>query len=146
MKRRSSISLTTEELDKLVADGKIRSYNETKLRKPETIAAAPVKRKSKFNNEKKEVDGIVFDSIKEANRYRELLLLLKAGEIGLLRRQVEYELNPNGNFSYRYVADFIYMTKEGREVVEDCKGFRTREYLKKRRLMKKIYNITIFET
>lgn len=104
------------------------------------------KKKSKYNNTKTEVDGIVFDSVKEANRYKELRLLLKIGEIGLLKRQVEYELNPGGTYSMKYVSDFEYIiTATGEHIVEDVKGFRTREYLKKRRLMKKVHGITIKE-
>jgi len=104
------------------------------------------KMKSKYNNSKTEVDGIVFDSVKEANRYKELRLLLKAGVIGLLKMQVEYELNPGGTHSLIYQSDFEYIiTATGEHVVEDVKGFRTRVYLKKRRLMKKVHGITIKE-
>lgn len=104
------------------------------------------KKKSKYNNSKTEVDGIVFDSTKEANRYKELRLHLKAGEIGLLKRQVEYELNPGGTYSLKYISDFEYIiTSTGEHVVEDVKGFKTREYLKKRRLMKKVHRIVITE-
>lgn len=103
------------------------------------------KKRSKYGNKKTEVDGIRFDSEREAKRYKQLLLLQKAGEIGLLRRQVDYELNEGGTHSLKYRADFVYMTKDGVEVVEDSKGCRTREYLKKRRLMKSIYGIEIKE-
>lgn len=110
------------------------------LEKPEK------KKRSKYGNSKTEVDGIKFDSEKEANRYKELRLLLKAGEIGLFRMQVEYELNPGGTHSLKYVADFVYIiTATGETVVEDVKGFRTREYKKKRRLMKKVHRIVIKE-
>lgn len=102
---------------------------------------------SKYRNKKTEIDGIVFDSVKEANRYKELLILLKVGEIGQLELQVPYELNEGGEFSYKYVADFVYIdARTGQKIVEDTKGCRTREYLKKRRLMKKIYGIVIHET
>lgn len=102
---------------------------------------------SKYRNKKTEVDGIVFDSAKEATRYKELLILLKAGEIGHLELQVPFELNEGGEFSYKYVADFVYLdARTGQKVVEDTKGHRTREYLKKRRLMKKIYDIIILES
>lgn len=104
------------------------------------------KKRSKYGNTETEVDGVKFQSKKEANRYRELLLLLKTGEIGILRMQVEYELNPGGTHSLRYVADFVYIiTKTGEEVVEDVKGWRTKEYRKKRRLMKKVHGIVIKE-
>ena len=93
------------------------------------------------------MDGIIFDSEKEANRYRELSFLLKAGVIGLLERQVEFELNEGGTHSLKYIADFVYLRADtGEKVVEDCKGFRTKEYRKKKRLMREVHNIQIFET
>ena len=105
-----------------------------------------VKKKSKYNNIKATDEfGNEYDSKKEANRAKELRLLLKAGEIAFLARQVEYELNPNGSYSYKYISDFEYMTKEGIKVVEDCKGFKTTEYKKKKKLMKKIHGIEIKE-
>lgn len=106
----------------------------------------PVK-KSKYGNSKKEVDGIIFDSEREARRYGKLKIKLKAGLIGLFRRQVEYELNPGGTHSLKFIADFVYRDSvTGEEIVEDCKGWRTREYIKKRRLMKKVHGIIILET
>jgi hypothetical protein len=93
------------------------------------------------------VDGIVFDSEREANRYKQLSFLLKAGVIGLLERQVAFELNEGGTHSLKYVADFVYVRQDtGERIVEDCKGFRTKEYRKKKRLMRQVYNIKIFET
>lgn len=106
----------------------------------------PVRKKSKYGNNKKEVDGIVFHSEKEANYYKNTLKpLLKAGEIGLLEFQVPFELNEDGKFSYKYFADFTYYDKTGERKVIDVKGFRTREYKKKRRLMLKVHGITIIE-
>jgi hypothetical protein len=103
-------------------------------------------KRSKYNNRKTEVDGIEFDSEKEADRYKDLLLMVKAGEIGMLERQKEYELNPGGTYSYKYKCDFRYIEmKTGEKVVEDVKGFRTREYKKKKQLMKKVHGITIKE-
>lgn len=103
--------------------------------------------KSKFGNNKKEIDGILFDSEKEARRYGELKLLLKVGEIGLLELQVPYELNEGGTHSLKYIADFVYRdAKTGEKIVEDTKGFKTKIYLKKRRLMLKLHGIKIKET
>ena len=107
--------------------------------------AAPVK-KSKYGNKKTEVEGIVFDSVKEAKYYKTLLLLKKAGKIGLLELQVPYELNEGGTHSLKYVADFVYVDSEtGKKVVVDVKGMRTREFIKKRRLMLKMHGIKIKE-
>lgn len=104
-------------------------------------------KKTKYNNSKTEVNGIKFDSAKEANRYKDLILLQKAGHIGMLELQVPYELNEDGTFSYKYVADFVYIdTMTGAKIVEDVKGFRTEEYKKKRKLMAKVHGIIIKET
>lgn len=106
---------------------------------------APLK-KHKYGANKTEVNGIVFDSKKEANRYKELLLLLKAGQIGMLQLQVPYELNEGGTHSLKYIADFVYVDAfTGQTVVEDAKGYRTKEYLKKKRLMLKVHGIKIHE-
>lgn len=104
-------------------------------------------KKSKYGNKKTVVDDIVFDSIKEAERYRELKLMQKAGLIGLIELQVPFELNENGSYSYKYIADFCYVDmKTGERIIEDVKGMRTREYLKKKKLMKKVFNIEVKET
>lgn len=102
--------------------------------------------RNKYHNKKMMVDGIVFDSKKEAYRYQELSLLLKSGEISDLQLQVKYQLIPaqrepdsltttgkvkKGKLIERecsYIADFVYKNKDGETVVEDTKGFRTEKY------------------
>lgn len=104
------------------------------------------KPKSKYRNTKTEVNGIKFDSAKEAAHYKKLLLLQKAGKIGLLELQVPYELNAGGTYSLKYIADFVYTDSQtGRKHVVDVKGYRTAEYKKKRKLMLKVHEITIEE-
>src|SRR5688572_7938453 len=94
-----------------------------------------VEPKSKYGNKKVVVDGIAFDSRKESRMYIKLKRLQLAGEIQNLELQVHYELNPNGAFSYKYVADFKFIDKRtGITTVMDVKGFKTREYKKKKRL------------
>lgn len=109
--------------------------------------------RTKYNNKKVTVNGQVFDSKKEANRYKELRLLEKAGEIYDLRRQVKFKLIPTqrdevtGEVVERecsYKADFVY-EKAGETVVEDVKGFRTKEYIIKRKLLLYQYGIRIKE-
>lgn len=106
---------------------------------------------TKYGNEKTEVDGIVFDSQKEANRYRELKMLEKAGEISGLKLQEKYELIPaiyeDGVRIQRavyYVADFVYR-ENGEEIVEDVKGMKTEVYKLKKKLMRWRYGIEIRE-
>lgn len=92
-------------------------------------------------------DGVWHDSQKEAMRWDELRLLHRAGAIQDLRRQVRYEVIPkqDGERPVYYVADFVYK-ENGKEVVEDCKGYRTDVYKLKRKLMMLVYGIKILET
>jgi hypothetical protein len=107
---------------------------------------------SKYGNRKIKVDGITFDSIREANRYQELKLAERAGAIKCLSRQVTYKLIPAAKTrtgktvqGISYVADFVYLDDQGREVVEDVKGFRTDVYKIKKKLMLWLYGIEIQE-
>lgn len=102
------------------------------------------RKKSKYNNQKLEIDGHLFDSKKEARRYIELRIMLTAGIIQNLLLQVPYELNEGGSHSLKYISDFEY-DKEGRHIVEDAKGYKTKIYLKKKRLMEKVHGIKIVE-
>ena len=112
---------------------------------------------TKYKNRKVLVEGIKFDSEKEARRYRELKLLEADGEITDLRRQVRYELIPtqriDGKLVERkvdYVADFCYIrVKDQKLVVEDVKGYRDggayRVFVIKRKLMLSVWGIKIDE-
>jgi hypothetical protein len=85
------------------------------------------------------VDGITFDSKKEAHRYLELKTLQDNNVIRNLARQVPFELVPkfNGERAVKYVADFVYTNVEtGKIIVEDVKGFKTDVYKLKRKLFK----------
>jgi len=106
----------------------------------------------KYRNKKVEVDGIVFDSMREAKRYKELSMLLRAGKISDLKLQVPFILiekyrNGEGKAirKMEYIADFVYK-QDGKTVVEDTKGFRTKEYRIKKKLFEhKYYPTTIRE-
>ena len=102
---------------------------------------------SKYHAKKTEFDGHIFDSYREAQRYAILKILQGQGHIKNLRTQVKYELIPKqtGERAVYYVADFVY-EEDGKEVVEDCKGFRTDVYKMKRKLMLQRYGIKIKET
>lgn len=108
------------------------------------------KKKSKYGNKKVVVDGFLFDSKKEANRYFLLKVDQLAGNIKNLRMQVEYKFEVNGNKVASYFADFVYeVVKTGETVVEDVKSKATRRlpvYRLKNKLMKAIHGITIKET
>ena len=107
---------------------------------------------NKYGNKKITVDGMTFDSKREYSRYCELKLLEKAGELKNLQTQVKYILIPaqkhNGKVvegECSYIADFVYQNKAGELIVEDTKGFKTKEYRIKRKLMLHIYGIRIVE-
>ena len=91
------------------------------------------------------VDGIVFASKKESIRYGELKLLQQQGLITGLKLQPNYECVVNGKKICGYVADFLYETPEG-SVVEDVKGFKTRIYRLKKKLVEAFFRIKITET
>lgn len=101
---------------------------------------------SKYKNRKTVVDGITFDSQKEAARWQELRLLERGGLITDLRLQVPFELIPKqpGERAVNYIADFVY-TENGETVVEDAKGVRTQAYVLKRKLMLERHGIRIRE-
>jgi hypothetical protein len=107
---------------------------------------------SKYKAQKTTVDWITYDSRKEAVRAQELKLMQRAGLISDLQCQVPYELIPaqrsaEGRLLERaviYKADFVY-TEDGKTVVEDVKGLRTKEYILKRKIMLYKYGIRIRE-
>lgn len=88
-----------------------------------------------------------FDSKAELERWVQLKLLARAGKITNLERQVRFEIIPKiGRLrAIHYVADFAY-DLDGKRVIEDRKGFKTRLYRLKARLMLWRHNIEILET
>lgn len=104
----------------------------------------PAPNKNKYNARKTMVDGITFDSKREAEYYCELKLRVQAGELVKFDLQPEFILQKpfthNGK-KYRaikYRADFKLYYKDGKVEVVDVKGHKTKEYeLKKKLLLKK---------
>lgn len=115
-----------------------------------------MRRQNKYYAEKCKIKGVGFDSKKEAQRYTQLQLLLKSGQICDLQRQVKYILIPtqrdeNGKLVERemsYIADFVYK-ENGKEVVEDVKGYKEgaayRIFSLKRKLMLYVHGIRVKE-
>lgn len=102
--------------------------------------------RSKYNAIKTLVDGIKFDSIKEAKRYQELKLLERAGAIKELELQPrfllqdKFTLDGTTHRKIEYVGDFKYWdNKEKKWIVEDVKGVKTQVYLIKKKLFLKRY-------
>lgn len=91
-----------------------------------------------------------FDSKRELERWQELRLLERSGAIRDLRRQVTFDLAPGVRLDgrkrppIRFRADHVYQ-ENGREIVEDVKGFRTQGYKLKRHLMMATHGIEVRE-
>ena len=105
----------------------------------------------KYNNQKKTVDGITFDSILEARRYTVLKSRLEAGTISDLRLQPHYTImegykDLSGTYirPVQYIADFSYI-EDGKRIVEDTKGVRTEAYAIKRKLVRDRFGVEIVE-
>lgn len=122
------------------------------------------RRSNKYGNNKVVADGQTFASRKEANRYYELKLLEKAGSIKDLATQVKFVLIPaqrepdtqgarggviRGKIIERelsYIADYTYIdVATGLLIVEDAKGFKTKEYKIKKKLMLWVHGIRVVE-
>lgn len=126
---------------------------------------------NKYHAQKITIDGEEFDSKREAKRWQELQLLIKAGKISDLRRQVKFILIPAQYESYArygkngkrlkdgelclekecsYYADFVYI-QDGHVIVEDVKGFRDprsaayAKFVIKRKLMLERYGVKVKE-
>ena len=106
---------------------------------------------NKYHNIKTDVNGVKFDSAKEANYYADLLLLQKAGEVTAIELQPKFVLHPGymrGRKKIRpitYIADFRVTYKDGRVVVVDAKGVSTREYQNKVKMLLAKYPDLNFE-
>lgn len=109
---------------------------------------------SKYKAKKTKVDGITFDSKKEAKRYTELKLLERAGVIKSLELQPKFVLQEeyikDGKKikAITYKADFMYWDNEkNKKIIEDVKGFKTDVYKLKKKLFEFRYkDLRIVET
>ncbi len=115
----------------------------------------------KWHNTPVQIDGITFKSGVEGQRYTELMRLYGAGEIKELELQPVFELAPKCKFhdatrttpSLRYIADFRYIDKNGKEMIEDVKAWNkktqktitTEGYRIKKHLMKTVLGLDIHE-
>ncbi len=120
-------------------------------------APAPIRKggqgAAKYHNERAERNGIRFDSRKQARRYDELMVMLRAGIISDLRLEPQFTLQESyvtetGERirAIRYTADFSYKFG-GKLVVEDVKSkpTRTKDYLRNRKFMRSKFGIDIQE-
>lgn len=101
-----------------------------------------MKTRHKYHAIQKKVDGISFASKKEAKRYEDLKLLQRSGEVVFFLRQTPFHLPGNT----KYVCDFTIFWSDGRVTFNEVKGYRTQNYLLKRKLVESLYPIKIEET
>lgn len=134
------------------------------IRRPEAWAKTPrtlkealamKAKRPKYGNRPTVVDGIRFDSAKEARRWSELRMLEKAGRIANLQRQVSFRLHvPVIGLDVRrevgrITFDFFYWKEAGERVYEDVKSPATRKntaYRLRKRMFETEYSATILET
>lgn len=112
----------------------------------EEYVATKERKPNKYGNRSTTIDGHVFASIAEGKRYRELKLMVMAGEIADLELQPAFALVVNGVKIGRYTGDFRYIDLEsGRTVIEDVKGAQSRDYPLRKKLMKALFGIDVTE-
>ena len=96
---------------------------------------------AKYRAYKTSVDGHTFDSLKEANYYKDLKLRLKGKDIKGFCLQPTFILAPG----LKYKADFIVFNNDGTYDVIDVKGFKTKEYIAKKKVFEDKFNLKITE-
>lgn len=96
---------------------------------------------AKYRAHKTSVDGHTFDSLKEANYYNDLKLRLKCNDIKGFCLQPVFILAPG----LKYKADFIVFNNDGTYDVIDVKGYRTKEYIAKKKVFEDKYNLKLTE-
>lgn len=98
-------------------------------------------RKSKYRANKTSIDGHTFDSQKEADYYCELKLKLQAKEIKGFCLQPTFILAPG----LKYKADFVVFNDDNTYEVIDVKGFKTKEYIAKKKVFEDKFDLKITE-
>jgi hypothetical protein len=101
-------------------------------------------KRNKYNAKRTLVDGICFDSKAEASYYAALKLRERAGEVTEIEMQRRYTLAPYGIHVAFYDADFVFFDRVAcRRRIVDVKGFSTRDFKIKAKLMKACHGIEI---
>lgn len=116
------------------------------------LSDAP-KKKSKYSSVKTVVDGITFDSKKESEYYKTLLMLQKACEVDDIELQPKFEykvlytrfdqIDPIVSKKETYISDFRVTYKNGDIEIVDCKGMRTAIFNRKKKIVEKLFGISI---
>lgn len=98
-------------------------------------------KKTKYKSYKTSVDGHTFDSLKEANYYNDLKLRLKSDDIKGFCLQPTFILAPG----LKYKADFIIFNNDGTYDIIDVKGYKTKEYIAKKKVLEDKYHLKLTE-
>lgn len=139
------MGLRDEDILRLGPDAQRQIYQKVMLTESE--------KQNKYRNKPTDRNGIRFDSKKEAKRFDELVVMLRAGQISNLKLQPQFTLQesyvtPEGERvrAIRYVADFSYW-RDGEKVVEDVKSkaTATAQYKLKKKLMRERFGINVKE-
>lgn len=93
----------------------------------------------KYKAIKCESDCIKFPSRLERDYYNKLRIAVKAGEMVMFLRQPKFDLGGGATYS----ADFLEFHNDGSVRVVDCKGFLTKEFIMKKKIVESLYPVTI---
>ncbi len=94
---------------------------------------------NKYRNEKTELNGVVYDSKKEARYAQELYLRVRAGDIDSWERQIPISLNVQGHHICKVIVDFVISHNDGSLEYVEVKGHETAVYKLKRKLIAALY-------
>jgi len=118
-----------------------KEFAEWNLKRGKPASAIPERKPSKYHSIMEECDGIKFQSKKEAKYYRELLCRVHAGEVKYFLRQVPFHLKGG----VKYLVDFMEVMADGKIRYVDVKGYKTKIYEVKRKLVEAVYPVKILE-
>ena len=114
-------------------------------------ASHPARTRNKYGAKKVVVDGLKFDSKREAARWERLCGYEQRGLITNLERQVTYVLAPSVKIegekrarpALRLKVDFRYVDENGKTVLEDAKGVADTAFRIRQHLMKSVHNLDV---
>ena len=131
--------MTLEEYHKLMGTT-YNVQNSTEINsKVKNESASIQPKKSKYNSKKTKVDGIVFDSQFEADYYSNLKIRQRIGDIAGFALQPKFVLTDGEGTVITYKADFIVFYKDGGNMVVECKGFETKDWILRQKLFMKVF-------
>lgn len=107
------------------------------------IRALP--KRSKYRSTPVTIDGIVFASKHEGRVYEELKIMQRVGEVKAFRRQIPFVVKINDKDMCKYYCDFLVQFADGHVEVWDAKGYRTKEYRLKKKLVEAQHGVKIIE-